>query len=159
MVWLPLRVWQDDYREALSFLRRAAPQRCGSHSKKRSRVSRSGRPLYRSPGIELLEARQTVSSVSFFSNTLYITGVYDESLTVTQSDGYFSVSGDQVTWQDSNRPDVWEVQQIDISGDVYFGISTNYIGADFTSLSVNYGADGYVAISTTGGGGSTLYTF
>ncbi len=66
MEWLPLRVWQDIYREALSLLRSTFfPATRKPH--KRRRATRTGRPLYRIAGIESLEPRMDVATFGFDS--------------------------------------------------------------------------------------------
>jgi hypothetical protein len=72
-----LRVWQQVYREALSFLKRPSPRRRRKSKarKPHSRTNRIGRPLYRSPGIESLEPRIDVATFWFDSaaSTLHVT--------------------------------------------------------------------------------------
>jgi autotransporter-associated beta strand protein len=65
------------------------PSRRAKHTHKRSRTTRTGRPLYKSPGIEFLESRQAASSWAFDSPTgaLSFSLDGDDSLAIYSDNG------------------------------------------------------------------------
>ena len=99
------------------------PSRRAKHSRKRRRATRTGQPLYKSPGIEFLESRQAASSWAFDSPTgaLSFSLDGDDSLAIYSDNGptgYVSGTSGEVAASDvrSLTVNMGDGTSLDLSG-------------------------------------------